>query len=83
MAKNENDFSNFSKNQYLREREMIKFFDPEDWDILFVDEFKKNTKHNGHPNHKKTHYHKVGHILAQKKNKRLIHKYFYDIIGVY
>lgn len=80
MAKNENDISNFSKNQYFRKGEMKSYFDPRIWDIITIIEDKKFTNHNGHPYHKKNHEHKVGHVFARKKNTRLVHKYYYDII---
>ena len=82
MAKNEKDISNFSKNQYLRKGEMKSYFDPRVWDIITIIENDYCTSHNGHPYHKKDHEHRVGHIFAKKKNTRLVHKYYYEIIGV-
>ena len=82
MAKNEKDISNFSKNQYLRKGEMKSYFDPRVWDIITIIENDYCTSHNGHPYHKKDHEHRVGHIFARKKNTRLVHKYYYEIIGV-
>lgn len=67
MAKNENDTSNFSRNQYLRSGEIINYFNPDVWDVISVIEEKSNTIHNGHPFHPKTHEHRVGHIFAKKK----------------
>ena len=82
MAKNENDISNFSKNQYFRKGEMKSYFDPRIWDVITIIEDEKFTNHNGHPYHKKNHEHKVGHVFARKKNTRLVHKYYYEIIGI-
>ena len=82
MAKNENDISNFSKNQYFRKGEMKSYFDPRIWDIITIIEDEKFTNHNGHPYHKKNHEHKVGHVFARKKNTRLVHKYYYEIVGI-
>ena len=82
MAKNEKDISNFSKNQYLRKGEMKSYFYPRVWDIITIIENDYCTNHNGHPYHKKDHEHRVGHIFARKKNTRLVHKYYYEIIGV-
>ena len=82
MAKNEKDISNFSKNQYLRKGEMKSYFDPRVWEIITIIENDYCTNHNGHPYHKKNHEHRVGHIFARKKNTRLVHKYYYEIIGV-
>ena len=83
MAKNENDISNFSKNQYLRSGEMINYFNPDVWDVISIIEEKSSTIHNGHPFHPKTHEHRVGHIFAKKKNTRLSHVYTYEITGLY
>jgi hypothetical protein len=83
MAKNENDISNFSKNQYLRTGEMISYFNPNVWDVISIIEEKSNTIHNSHPFHPKTHEHRVGHIFAKKKNTRLSHVYTYEITGLY
>lgn len=80
LAKNENDISNFSRNQYFRIGEMKTYFDPRIWEVITIIENNHTTKHEGHPYHKKEHNHKVGHIFARKKNNRLIHKYYYDII---
>ena len=82
MAKNEKDISNFSRNQYLRKGEMKSYFDPRIWDIITVIENDYCTRHNGHPYHKKVHEHRVGHIFAKKKNNRLVHKYYYDIVSM-
>ena len=82
MAKNEKDISNFSRNQYFRKGEMKSYFDPRVWEIITIIENDYCTNHNGHPYHKKNHEHRVGHIFAKKKNTRLVHKYYYEIIGV-
>ena len=82
MAKNENDISNFSRNQYFRRSEMKSYFDPRQWDIISLIEYERLTNHKGHPYHIKDHTHKVGHVFAKKKNTRLVHKYYYEIIGV-
>ena len=83
MAKNENDTSNFSRNQYLRSGEIINYFNPDVWFVISVIEEKSNTIHNGHPFHFKTHEHRVGHIFVKKKNTRLSHVYIYEITGLY
>ena len=82
MAKNEKDISNFSRNQYFRKGEMKSYFDPRVWDIITIIENDHCTIHKGHPYHKNDHEHIVGHIFAKKKNTRLVHKYYYEIIGV-
>ena len=82
MAKNEKDISNFSRNQYFRKGEMKTYFDPRVWEIITIIENDYCTNHNGHPYHRKGHEHRVGHIFARKKNTRLVHKYYYEIIGV-
>lgn len=82
MAKNESDISNFSKNQYFRKGEMQTYFDPRLWEIITIIENDHTTLHKGHPYHKKDHYHKVGHILAKKKNNRLVHKYYYELTSI-
>lgn len=79
MAKNEFDKSNFSRNQYFRENEMIDYFDLKNWEVISIKENKQLTMHKGHPYHEKDHTHKIGHIFARKKNNRLIHKYYYEI----
>jgi len=83
MAKNEDDISNFSRHQYVREGEMMLYFSPKNWEIIFIKENKKLTNHNSHPFHKKNHTHRVGHVFAKKKNNRLVHNYTYNIIPVY
>lgn len=83
LAKNDNDISNYPRNQYLRRNEMISYFNPKIWNIVTVVENEKTTFHKGHPNHKKDHEHIVGHIFAQKKNNRLVYKSYYDIVGLY
>ena len=82
MAKKEKDISNFPRNQYLRKNEIISYFDPRIWKIITIIEHEEPTFHKGHPNHQKNHEHLVGHIFAQKKNNRLVHKSYYDIIGL-
>ena len=82
MAKKESDISNFSRNQYLRKGEMQGYFDPKIWNIISIVENDHCTNHKGHPYHKKNQEHRVGHIFAKKKNTRLVHKYYYEIIGV-
>ena len=82
MAKNEKDISNYSRNQYFRSGEMKNYFDPRLWEIITIIENENYTNHEGHPYHKKNHTHRVGHIFARKKNTRLVHKYYYEIIGV-
>ena len=83
MAKNENDVSNFPNSQYLRSSEMKKYFDDKVWNIITLIENERLTWHNGHPFHQKNHKHRVGHIFAQKKNNRLVHKYTYKILSVF
>ena len=83
LAKKDNDISNYPRNQYLRKNEMISYFNPKIWNIVSIIENEKTTFHKGHPNHQKNHEHIVGHIFAQKKNNRLVHKSYYDIIGLY
>ena len=79
---NEKDISNISRKQYFRKGEMKTYFDPRVWEIITIIENDYCTNHNGHPYHKKDHEHRVGHIFARKKNTRLVHKYYYEIIGV-
>lgn len=83
LAKNEKDISNFYRHQYLREGEMMSYFNQKNWDIIYIKENKKLTNHNSHPFHKKSHTHRVGHVFAKKKNNRLVHNYTYNIIPVY
>ena len=80
LAKNENDYSNFSRSQYFRLGEMKQYFDSRVWNVISIVEHTNDTFHNGHPFHQKDHTHRVGHIFAQKKNTRLVHKYYYEII---
>jgi len=82
IAKNENDISNFPKNQYLRNEEMRCYFNPKIWEVITLIEHTQPTTHKGHPNHKKDHTHIVGHVFARKKNNRLVHKSYYEIIGL-
>lgn len=82
LAKNEKDISNYPRNQYLRRNEMISYFNPKIWKVITIIEHEEATFHNGHPKHKNNHKHIVGHIFAQKKNNRLVHKSYYDIIGL-
>lgn len=83
LAKNEKDYSNFSKNQYLRLGEMSQYFDVRLWDIKSLIEFTNDSFHKGHPYHRHDHYHRIGHIFAQKKNNRLVHKYYYEIETIF
>lgn len=82
MAKNEKDISNYPMNQYLRRDEMRTYFDSKNWNIISLIENSYATEHLGHPFNKRNHGHIVGHIFAQKKNNRLVHKTYYDIIGL-
>ncbi len=82
LAKNENDISNFPRNQYLRKGEMVNYFDSRLWDIITIIENDHCTNHKGHIFHKKNHKHRVGHIFAKKKNNRLVHKYYYEILNI-
>lgn len=82
MAKNEKDISNFSVNQYFRSGEMKRYFDPRFWEVITLIEHNDLTYHEGHPYHKKNHTHRVGHVFAKKINRRLVHKYYYEIIGL-
>lgn len=82
IAKNEKDISNFPRNQYLRNGEMKTYFNPKLWDVISLIEDITPTNHKGHPNHKKDHTHIVGHVFARKKNNRLVHKSYYEIIGL-
>ena len=61
---------------------MKSYFDPRVWDIITIIENNYCTSHNGHLYDKKDHEHRVGYIFAKKKNTRLVHKYYYEIIGV-
>lgn len=83
MAKNEKDVSNFPKSQYLRSQEMKNYFDDKVWDIISLIENERLTQHKGHPFHRKSHKHKVGHVFAKKKNNRLRHNYAYKIIPIF
>lgn len=82
IAKNEKDISNFPRNQYLRNGEMKTYFNPKLWDVITLIEDITPTNHKGHPNHQKDHTHIVGHVFARKKNNRLVHKSYYEIIGL-
>ena len=79
---NEKDISNFSVNQYFRSGEMKRYFDPRFWEVITLIEHNDLTYHEGHPYHKKNHTHRVGHVFARKINRRLVHKYYYEIIGL-
>ncbi len=82
LAKNENDYINYPKDQYFRKYEMQKYFD-DSWQIIIAKEFNLTTKDNSHPFNEKEHSHLVGHIFARKLYKRRKHKYTYDIkVGI-
>ena len=83
MAKNEKDFNTYSRNEYFRKNEMIKYFDKANWEIINIIEFDKCTNHNKHPYHNSNHTHRIGHIFAKRKNNRLVHKYNYKITSIY
>lgn len=82
MAKNERDIANYPRNQYFRKNEMKTYFDSKNWKIILLIENSYITEHKGHPFNKKNHGHMVGYIFAQKKNNRLVHKTYYEIIGL-
>lgn len=82
MARNEKDICNYPRNQYFRKEEMKEYFNSKEWKIISLIENSYPTEHKAHPNSKKDHTHIVGHIFAQKKNNRLVHKTYYEIIGL-
>lgn len=77
MADDENDYVKYPHNQYLREYEIKKLFDLNNWNIEFCIE-NKIRQHGPHPYNKKIHFHKVGTILVKRINTR--NKYMYHYI---
>ena len=79
LVTEENNMNNFCKNQYLRNGEMINYFDKKHWKIISNIEDNRLTQHNPHPGHNMSHYHRVGRIFAKKKKLRVKYKYKYNI----
>ena len=69
----------YPNSQYLENGEIKKFFDLNDWEIIYICEREKSTLHNAHPFNPKDHEHKIGYLLAQKKRNRLKYKYHFTV----
>lgn len=79
-AINDKDYINYPKNKYIRNGEMLKYFNKDNWDILNIKEDDRFTEHLPHTGNEEKHYHKIGRVFAKKKNNRLTHKYHYNIL---
>ena len=73
----EKDYINYPKNKYIRNGEMLNFFNKDNWDILNIKEDNRLTEHLPHPGNEEKHYHKIGRVFAKKKNNRSLYKYHY------
>lgn len=80
IADNEEDYESYPANSYLRTYEMKKFFDKNNWEIIYSVE-NHTRQHGPHINNPNLHYHKTGTIFAKKKNfrRKLKYKYTYNI----
>lgn len=78
ISDKDNDYTNYPKNVYFRHNEMVKFFD-ESWNIIFIKEHNFKSIDYKHPFNNEDHYHTYGSIFVQKKYKKRIYKYHYNL----
>lgn len=80
IADDEKDYDKYPSNSYLRTYEMKKYFDRDNWEIIYsvenhIREYSPNIFNN------KIHTHKTGTLFAKKKHSRrkLRYKYTYNL----